>query len=276
VNGRRLTTQCRARQATGRVRRAGRAVRSSAGSTDPVAGTDLVALLDRAENLPAVTALRTISYERLAAAAGSRVVDVGCGAGRAVAELTDQGVQAIGLDPDETMIATARHRWPQATFHIGDAGALPFGDGELHGYRADKVFHELADPAAALGEAHRVLTPGGRIVLLGQDWDAFIIDSDEPALTRAIVHARADSITNPHAARRCRNLLLEAGFSDVTVEVYVGVFTDRAMLPLVTGLADAALDAGEQAASWTAEQLRRAEADRMFLGVPLFVAAAGR
>jgi ubiquinone/menaquinone biosynthesis C-methylase UbiE len=249
-------------------------------STDPSGGTDLVALLDRAENLPAVTALRTLSYQRLATAEGSRVVDVGCGTGRAVAELTDQGVHAIGLDPDETMIATARHRWPRATFRIGDAGALPFGDGELHGYRADKVLHELADPAAALAEAHRVLAPGGRIVLLGQDWDAFIIDSDEPVLTRTIVHARADTITNPHAARRYRNLLREADFSEVTVEVYVGVFTDHTMLPMVTGLADAALDAGaitsEQAASWTAEQSRRAEADRIFLAVPLIVAAARR
>jgi hypothetical protein len=74
--------------------------------------------------------------------------------------------------------------------------------------------------------------------------------------------------------------LYQADFSDVTVEVHVGVFTDGTMLPMVTGLADAALDAGaitgEQAAAWTAEQSRRAGADRMFLAVPLFVAVARR
>ncbi|WP_433762573.1 hypothetical protein [Nocardia sp. CA-135398] len=53
--------------------------------------------------------------------------------------------------------------------------------------------------------------PGGRIVLAGQDWDAFVIDSDTPDLTRTIVAARADTITNPRAARRYRNLLLDAG-----------------------------------------------------------------
>ncbi|MEV7040340.1 methyltransferase domain-containing protein [Amycolatopsis sp. NPDC051061] len=30
------------------------------------------------------------------------------------------------------------------------------------GYRADKVLHELADLAAAVAEARRVLAPGGR------------------------------------------------------------------------------------------------------------------
>jgi hypothetical protein len=74
--------------------------------------------------------------------------------------------------------------------------------------------------------------------------------------------------------------LLGAGFSNVTVEVYVGVFSDGTMLPMVTGLADAALDAGAvtpaQAAAWTAEQSRRADADRMFLAVPLCIAAARR
>src|SRR5689334_5590645 len=99
-------------------------------NTSPPGG-DLVARLDRVENLPAVTALRELSYQRLHLTAGTRVVDVGCGAGRAVAELTDRGVRAVGVDPDETMVATARHRWPRAAFRVGGAGALPFGDGEL-------------------------------------------------------------------------------------------------------------------------------------------------
>ncbi|MDW6056989.1 methyltransferase domain-containing protein [Streptomyces sp. FXJ1.4098] len=128
----------------------------------------------------------------LGAAAGKWVVDVGCGAGRAVAELAEQGVKAVGVDPSERMIAVARGRWPEGDYRIAGAYELPLPDASVDGYRADKVFHELSEPEQALAEARRVLVPGGRIVLVGQDWDTFVIDSADPALTRTIVHARAD------------------------------------------------------------------------------------
>ncbi|MFI7626568.1 methyltransferase domain-containing protein [Microbispora rosea] len=131
-----------------------------------------------------------------------------------------------------------RSRHPGLEFRRADACDLPFGGGELTGYRADKVYHALADPARAAAEAWRVLAPGGRIVLVGQDWDTFVIDSDDPALTRVMVHVRAKAVPSPHAARRHRNLLLDAGFADVTAEVRTGVFTDESFLPMATGLAE--------------------------------------
>ncbi|MFG3110072.1 methyltransferase domain-containing protein [Streptomyces tendae] len=83
------------------------------------------------------------------------------------------------------MLAAARERWPRAEFRQAEAEDLPFPDKSLHGYRADKAFHVLREPARAVTEARRVLRPGGRIVLLGQDWDAIMIDSADPVLRRA-------------------------------------------------------------------------------------------
>ncbi|MCX4792367.1 methyltransferase domain-containing protein [Streptomyces sp. NBC_01221] len=100
------------------------------------------------------------------------------------------------------MIAAARQRRPEGDLRVADASQLPFADGELSGYRAEKLFHALDEPTAALAEAYRVLTPGGRIVLIGQDWDTLVIDSDDPQLTRTIVHARADTFPSPRAARQ--------------------------------------------------------------------------
>jgi len=243
------------------------------------AADGLIALLDAADRLPGAAELRARSYELLGSAAPcAKVVDVGCGAGRAVAELNEHGLKAVGVDPDERMIAAAKARWPDADFRIAGAYDLPFEDATTDGYRADKVFHELAQPERALAEARRILAPGGRIVLVGQDWDSFVIDSDDPALTRSIVHARADLVQGPRVARRYRNLLMAAGFEEVTVEVLTGVFTGPAMLPVLVGLAEGACSAeavgGARVDRWIAEQRARAEADRMFLALPMFVAAA--
>ncbi|MFB4308442.1 methyltransferase domain-containing protein [Actinomadura sp. GTD37] len=240
----------------------------------------LIALLDAADRMPGVADLRARSYELLGAGPGTSVVDVGCGAGRAVAELAERGADAVGVDPSEQMIGVARARWPEADFRLAGAYELPLPDASVDGYRADKVFHILAEPERALAEARRVLAPGGRILLVGQDWDTIVVDSGDPALTRAIVHARADLVVEPRSVRRQRGLLLDAGFRDVTVEVRTGVFTGPTMVPVLDEMAEKACSTGavtrEQADGWIAEQHARAEADRLFLALPMFVAAATR
>jgi ubiquinone/menaquinone biosynthesis C-methylase UbiE len=239
---------------------------------------NLIPQLDAVDESPGAAALRARSYELLRAAPGALVVDVGCGAGRAVAELADQGVRVTGIDVNEQMIALARERWPHGEFRVGDACGLPLGDGEAAGYRADKVVHALADPGRALTDARRVLSSGGRIVLCGQDWDTFVIDSADPDLTRTIVRERADQVASPRAARQYRNLLLDAGFRDVTVEVHTGVFTDGSFLPVLTRVAETCREHGAitraQADAWIADQRERARDDRLFAAVPIFVAAA--
>lgn len=246
----------------------------------PYDAQQLIALLDVVDDFPGASDLRDRSYELLGAAPGTCVVDVGCGTGRAVSELTERGVDAVGVDLDPRMIAVARERWPECRFELAGADDLALADGAAHGYRADKLYHVLDDPGRALTEARRVLAPGGRIVLVGQDWDTFVIDSDRPGVTRALVAARAETVASPRVARAYRGLLLDHGFTDVTVEVQTAVFTDPRMLPLLTGLADVARatdahPAGEVGA-WVQEQERRARNDRMFLAIPLFMAAGTR
>ncbi|WP_103339310.1 methyltransferase domain-containing protein [Amycolatopsis sp. CA-126428] len=224
----------------------------------------LLTLLDALDDRPRAVALRERTYRGL----GDAVVDVGCGSGRAVGELAARGARAIGVDADPAMIETATARWPAGEFHVADAAALPLGDGSVTGYRADKVLHVLPEPALAVAEARRVLAPGGRAVLTGQDWDTIVIDSDDPVRTRSIVHTRADGMPHPRIARRYRNLLLDHGFTDVTVEVHALVWTDAGALPVLANLG------GD--GTWLAEQAARARDDRLFVAVPIFLAAGTR
>lgn len=107
-------------------------------------------------------------------------------------------------------------------------------------------------------------------MLVGQDWDTFVIDSADPELTRTLVHARADRMANPRVARRYRNLLLDNGFAEVTVEVHTIVWTDATALPTLANIADVA------EGSWLDEQAARARDDRLFVAVPIFLAAGTR
>ncbi|MET8830892.1 hypothetical protein ABZX40_29410 [Streptomyces sp. NPDC004610] len=50
----------------------------------------------------------------------------------------------------------------------------------------------LAPSPSPSATVRRVRAPGGRIVLVGQDWDTVVIDSDTPDLTHALTQSRTD------------------------------------------------------------------------------------
>jgi hypothetical protein len=73
---------------------------------------------------------------------------------------------------------------------------------------------------------------------------------------------------NPRVARRYRNLLLDNGFTDVTVEVLTIVWTDATVLPVLATIA------GEGA--WLDDQAARSRNDRLFVALPIFLASGTR
>src|SRR5215207_1558468 len=106
----------------------------------------LIRVLDAADTLPGAARLRARTYELLRLAPGATVVDVGCGTGRAVAELAGRGASAIGVDLDPAMLAAAHARFPDIDVRAADAADLPLPDGQARGYRAEKVYHVLPAP----------------------------------------------------------------------------------------------------------------------------------
>lgn len=243
-------------------------------------GAALLARLDVAERRPDALALRARVRELLRYRSGDTVLDVGCGGGTAVAEMRAEGVRAVGFDIDPVMLQAARERHPEAEFAMADAESLLLPDGSARGYRAERVFHAIREPERALAEAHRILAPGGRLVLVGQDWDAIMIAADDLELTRTLVHANARAMPDPSAPRRQPELLRAAGFTGIEVEGTTAVFTDETAVPMLTGLASRARDTGalspQQTQRWIAEQRGRAASGRLFLAIPYLVVSADR
>jgi len=53
-----------------------------------------------------------------------RVLDAGCGTGRVAIELAARGIEVVGVDVDESMLATARRRAPDLTWVTADLSTL--------------------------------------------------------------------------------------------------------------------------------------------------------
>lgn len=241
----------------------------------------LTAFLAWVDGKPDVVARRSRSYELLRVRSGAVVADVGCGIGTVLAELVALGAAPIGIDLSEAMLTEAARRVPDVPLHPADAAELPLADGVLAGYRAERVFQHLADPAPALVEAMRVLMPGGRIVLVDQDWDAFVVDGDDRETTRAMLRGFADSAANGWAGRRNGIALADAGFSEVEVEAETVTAIDYAYAaPVLPALKAAAVEAGaiDEAAAdaWLTEQKLRGEQGRFFAAMTHFLASGTR
>lgn len=94
--------------------------------------------------------------------AGRRVVDIGCGTGRAAGALVERGSRVWGVEPEPGMAALARER--VSTVKVAPAERLPFKDGWFERALMWLVAH-LVDRPRAFGEAFRVLRADGRLAI---------------------------------------------------------------------------------------------------------------
>jgi ubiquinone/menaquinone biosynthesis C-methylase UbiE len=93
------------------------------------------------------------------------VLDVGCGAGAALAPASRKAAAAVGVELSQKMAERARAAAPDAEVFVGDASQLDFDDGSFDVVVSAFTVFFMPDPTAALQEWRRVLAPGGRIVL---------------------------------------------------------------------------------------------------------------
>jgi phosphoethanolamine N-methyltransferase len=107
---------------------------------------------------------------------GSSVLDVGCGAGGATVTLLQVhgAAEVVGIDPMRHLVDYCRQRAERLgldglRYEIGPVqGRIPFPDASRDViFSKDAILHE-ADKETLFGEIHRVLRPGGRL-LMG-DW----------------------------------------------------------------------------------------------------------
>lgn len=97
---------------------------------------------------------------------GSRVLDLGCGAGWETQALHDRGYVAIGFDLSAAFCAYARREHPADDHVVGDMNVLPFSEDSFTGvWACASMLHVAREHLPTVfSEVARVLTPGGAFV----------------------------------------------------------------------------------------------------------------
>jgi ArsR family transcriptional regulator len=99
-----------------------------------------------------------------------RLVDLGTGAGRMLTLLGGQAKTALGLDLSQQMLNIARRQVGEAGVHAelrhGDIFATGLKDGAADLVVIHRVLHYLNDPAAAVAEGARLVSPDGQLLII--------------------------------------------------------------------------------------------------------------
>ena len=124
----------------------------------------------------------TVDFDKLGVGAGTKVIDVGCGAGRHSFEAYRRGADVIAFDQnaadlndvDEILQAMKKQgevpESAKAEAVKGDALELPYADASFDCVIASEILEHVAEDDRAIGELVRVLKPGGSLAITVPRW----------------------------------------------------------------------------------------------------------
>jgi len=104
--------------------------------------------------------------------AGNVVLDLGCGSGYGAARIGEEAKKVEGVDVDAEAVAFARQRYSRENVsfsRIESGKSLPFADASFDVVLSFQVIEHVWDDGTYLKEAHRVLKPGGVMVVVTPD-----------------------------------------------------------------------------------------------------------
>ncbi len=103
---------------------------------------------------------------------GDKVLEVGCGRGDFLKGFKELGLDAYGLDREKTV--SEQLNGIELQYRDVEKEKFPYGDGTFDVVFSKSLIEHLIDPGNFMQECHRVLKPGGRIIIMTPDWGSLM------------------------------------------------------------------------------------------------------
>lgn len=202
---------------------------ASAAQVNPLAAGLLETLDD-----PRFNALRDAFLEDLHLYPGAATLEVGCGPAMLLEPIhgrTGPDGVIVGLDINPHFIAVANQRAAmlgieRARFVTADCHTLPFEDGTFDAIVAEKLLMHVAPIRRAIAEMARVLSVGGRLVLVDYDPYTAFAAGPNPTITSRVLASAAAVYASPQAARETPRACVDVGLYVERVHGHLLVFED--------------------------------------------------
>lgn len=247
-------------------------------------------ILDTAYQGADITLRRRMSFDALDIRPGEHILDLGCGPGLLTQELAravGPDGTVTGIDPSPVMRDTAMERCanePAVQILDGTAQSLPLGDGSVDKAASLQVFEYLDDLSGPIAELHRILRPGGRVVISDMHWDSWVWSSDDRDRMQRMMAAWDSHLADRSVPEKLPEKLAAAGFGNIrTIPV---TFCDTVMKPdglarmmlilMVAYVQQNSLLPEAEVMAWQSEQLARAAEGRFFMSLTHYVTVADR
>ena len=160
--------------------------------------------------------LRVYLFERAGLTRAQRVLEVGCGTGAILSDLSTPAA-IHGLDLDPVRLDEAQTHVPAAALVCGNALALPYPSGAFDITFCHYLLLWVRDPLLALLEMKRVTRPGGSLLVLAEpDYDSRV---DKPYPLARLGRWQAESLrrqgADPGLGSHLAGLFHQAGIRPI-------------------------------------------------------------
>lgn len=200
---------------------------------------------------------KTVEYRRLVSGVRfrgtERVLDLGCGIGTQTILIGRRCASILGVDVSPDAIATARAMARKyaglvdASFHLGPVEQAGLPTASFDRVLSFCVIEHIPQRAAVLAELHRLLKPGGDLILSA---DSLAPITDPELRAR---HARENHVVKYYDPASLRTALATAGFRDIQVRT---IFRSRLARRLFEGGIRTRFQYGLAHAWWQSWRLR--------------------